>query len=473
MAPMDTLAHDDLRISLTVGDSPKGLLSRLRTNLLRFAGSREEQQRRILPNIVSADPAMINAVARAHSIKNIGYDISFTFLEHYCDSPHAYICAGRFGEMSMIFEGGAVDFFSQADALIKATSEVTERLLWSHERAYWQTDSIRAHWSELDGTAIDPHTVAGFSDEQKRKEPAFAYQDEILLWTHGTDLVTATPVLIPTQLVSAKHAHEARNCEPILRISISNGIATHDSFEQAAYHGLLELIERDAFMITYHNQLTPPRINPASIRHERIQNILTTLKKYRLLCDVVILPTDMPTTVVCCVLRDETGGGPALSLGAKAHHAPETAVVGAITEAYSMWHAMRECGSYAKPVPPPPWDVFTRMAFWGKPENLKHLSWLWGGPLISMPTGNHNAVTLQHLADAVAQLDCRAVAVPMSPPALQKLGVHSVCVVSPALQPMHMDSDPPYLGGVRLSAVPRRLGLTPSDTPPRFPHPFP
>ena len=120
MAPMDTLAHDDLRISLTVGDSPKGLLSRLRTNLLRFAGSREEQQRRILPNIVSADPAMINAVARAHSIKNIGYDISFTFLEHYCDSPHAYICAGRFGEMSMIFEGGAVDFFSQADALIKA-----------------------------------------------------------------------------------------------------------------------------------------------------------------------------------------------------------------------------------------------------------------------------------------------------------------------------------------------------------------
>ncbi len=186
----------------------------------------------------------------------------------------------------------------------------------------------------------------------------------------------------------------------------------------------------------------------------------------------MVLPTDMPVHVACCALRDRSGIGPALSIGARARTDINDAISGALAEAYSAWIAGRANDLVHMPSGARPWGIIERLAFWSKVENLEHASWMWAGSYApspeSMPTLSYEA-----LARAMRARGCAAIAVPMSPPLLRAAGIHSVCVCSPELQPLNLGSDPEYRGGARLAAIPEMFGYDASAEPPAYPHPFP
>lgn len=423
-----------------------------------------------LPNVVSSSSALSELIGRAALVQTLGYRIAFRFLARYPDAPLAHFVVGRFGEGPAMV-GASIDFFSREVAFEKALNESVERAAWMDAASHLAGEAKRATLREMGKSGMDLSRLAGFSSHQRRALPHLLFDENTeFLWVKGVRIADGTETWVPLQLACAADSTTAH--EPLLRASTSNGLACHESFDKATEHGLLELIERDAFMVTYHNALVPRRIDPRTIRNERLQTVLSRIARYGLSCELLVLPTDMPVTVACVILRDPSNEGPALALGARAHYEPEEALLGALAESYLAWHLTRYAELYKKPLPPRPWDMFQRVAYWARQENMSKLSWMWEGPLSPLQSGRNNARTLVELARKVHEHGCDAVSVRVSPPALEKLGFHVACVVSPELQPLSLDSDPPYLGGMRLRSVPLARGLTPRENPPDEPHPF-
>lgn len=410
------------------------------------------------------------AILQASEMQRLGYDIGFSFLPRFPDMPYLSVCEGRFGAERLT--GIGYDCFDRSLTFVKTLSETLERALWNDDMLYWREHSMQASEGMLTFPALPLTDIAGFSDAQRRTLPRLAFDARTeFLWSRGVRLSDMSSLFIPAQLVSGKYAGMVSNHEPMLRMSNSNGIATHTSFDEAARRGLLELIERDAFMITFNNMLSVPRIEPSSIRDEKACAIISELHTYGFEFDLLLLATDMPVTAVCCTLRDPSGKGPALVIGARADEDPSTAVVGALTEALGVYYLARAGGRYKKPTPKGTLTAVERIAFWAKQENAPTLAWLWSGAHVPIPRGRKR-MSASTLAKAAEHNGCSVGAISMTPPKLHKTGLHSVCVVSPELQPLNLDSEPTYMGGSRLKSVPQALGYTVTDTPP-YTHPFP
>jgi len=408
-------------------------------------------------------------LARARAAQEAGFDVGFSFLPRYPDAPKLYVCAGRAGRREGI--GSGYDFTSPAAAFEKALGETVERSLWMDHAAFWTRESRVASRNKIEGDALDFTRLAGFSSGQRTSELNRQFDDSTeFLWTKAVRLSDGGSLFVPAQLVSGKGRPDAFADEPLLRIPTSNGIAAHASFEAAALHGLLELIERDAFMITFFNRISPPKIDLSTVTGKATHAALAQMGRYGLTVDCMSLPTDMPAVVVACVVRD-TEGGPAFAIGACARSDAETAVYGALTEAFGSWYLIRLAGLYAKDIQAGPPDAHHRIAYWARKENAGMLSWLTSGSTTPLPQP-YPETDVRTLAQAVEQLGCTVGAVEMSPPVLRNSGLHAACVVSDGLQPLSVGHEE-YLGGWRLRDVPEKFGFTPASSPPPYPHPFP
>jgi ribosomal protein S12 methylthiotransferase accessory factor len=422
----------------------------------------------LAPALSAIDPLLPEIMARARRVQNAGYDVTFVMSQRVPDVPLLHLCTGLYEKKNFNIAG--YDFSSPALALAKSLSESVERALWLSDSAYYKP-GIRARLKDLTN-ALDVTRIAGFSTAERANDITLQISEETeFLWSEGVRLAHGTRIHIPSQLISGYYT-DNRESEPLLAIPVTNGLATAPTFDEAALRGLLELIERDAFMITFYNRITPSRIAPESIKDTKTNTLLETFSKFKLTVDFLLIPTDMPATVVVCAIRDALGG-PALVFGSKAHLNPEQAVQGALAESYALYLMQRSLGHYTRSLPPEPWSMPYRLAFWAKPENTHLISWLFEGSRVSLPDGSKNALNLRGLAHAAETRGCQVGATLMSPPSLQTLGLFSVAVVSPEMHPLTLDSGHLYRGVERLSSLPKFLGYTPVTEPPPYPHPFP
>lgn len=422
-------------------------------------------------DVATFEPELEKAMRRARQVQKAGFDVGFAFLPPLPDAPHLHLCVGRYEGSAGL--GSGFDMHSRGTALAKTLSETIERGLWQEHATYWQENSILETCSNLQDAALSLTHLAGFSSETRNHFQKLAFSKEtIFRWSRGIQLDTMRPLLIPSQLVSARYAMDTQNSEePLLREPNTNGLALAESFEEAAHRGLLELIERDAFMITYFNMMSPQRVDPRTIQDASVGELLDQFKRFDLICEILLLPTDMPVHVVCAVVRD-TRGGPAMVVSAKANYAIERAVHGAIMEGLATWTLARSYGAYRRPLSTQKMTISERVAYWAKPENAAKLSWLWNGEMVHSPK-SMPALDLQGLAAAVKKNGCTTAAIEMSPPLLKDLNMHAVVVVSPELQPLSMQPDTLYDGGTRLQSIPSKFGYTPARNTPRASHPFP
>src|SRR5581483_8593241 len=113
---------------------------------------------------------------------------------------------------------------------------------------------------ELGSQAVDPTRFALFSDSQYAT-PGFPYvrfdRDMRISWVAGVSLPDRAPAWLPAQLVHlAGHENEPRICR-----TTSSGLACHATEEEATLRALLELLERDAFMITWRARISWPLLD--------------------------------------------------------------------------------------------------------------------------------------------------------------------------------------------------------------------
>ncbi|WP_329576385.1 TOMM precursor leader peptide-binding protein [Kitasatospora sp. NBC_01250] len=167
--------------------------------------------------------------------------------------------------------GRALDFRT---AKVTAIAEALERL--GGGRPGGHRTAVRASHRELAAQdpagVLDPASVGGHEPHRYR-QPGFPFQpyhpELVMPWVWGYSLTRERPVLVPESLAYYRLGRHTPGTRPFVS-EISNGCALGGCIEEAALYGLLELAERDAFLLTWYARLPAPALDLHSARDRRI-----------------------------------------------------------------------------------------------------------------------------------------------------------------------------------------------------------
>ena len=258
--------------------------------------------------------------------------------------------------------------------------------------------------------------------------------------------------------------------EPIIQLPISTGAAAGSSLEEALYRGICEVVERDAFMVTYLNKLSPPIINIASSSDDRVRKMVAIFNRYNLELYVLDITTNIELTTVMIVIVDRTGVGPAITVATKTSVDILEAIIGAICEAQKTRIWMREImdkGDYdlqgIKSGADKISTFIDRGLFWSPVEMIKHMEFLFQGPKKTLEE-NFSVSSLdyqssyQRVVDLFVSKGVPIYAKDLTTPEINSLNFKVVKVIIPQLQPLYLWEQFRYLGSKRLYQAPIDMG---------------
>ena len=219
--------------------------------------------------------------------------------------------------------GGASIFRELAVA--KAIGEAVERYC----SAIFDQDQLPLiSYQDAPFSCMAPEDFALYSEEQYRR-PDFPYRpftsSTPVRWTPARDLFTNETCYLPAATVFMPYWYDEKNGETPIVQPISSGLACHCSFEEAAISAICEVIERDAFMITWQAAISPPAINLETLSPEN-QDLVSRFERTGNSVFLFHLAMDYEVPVVLAVARCYVEDGPALCFAASADLNPEDAV---------------------------------------------------------------------------------------------------------------------------------------------------
>lgn len=428
-------------------------------------------------------PELLDSFELAKKLKQSGVIASIVRAPHLADEPRIAQWNAVCGDKRNNPVGGSA-WKSDANALTAALAEALERYIWLEERDYFVAPVQATHnVIQKYGASIAPERFVAFSPEQREKNPGWRLDSSsTFLWTRGISLVSGNPTYVPAQTITA--VQDLGNSEePLIRHRNTTGLATWPTQSGARLAGALEVVERDAYMIMWLNQLALPRISLEGLcaRSTTLSEFVGTCARYRLKVHALQLLTDAPAHAVCVILEDESGHVPRFSFGMKAHRSLTHAVERATTEALRARFSCRRQDLAGKR-----WDPsvsksevghYDRILYWGAPENAKKLEVLLQGKEIEVPLAEwENDTPDEHLQRIVSWCrdsgyECVSVSLGTSKKNPTPWSIEMVVI--PELQPMHLSEKFQQLGGERWKSVPQHFDITPREKPfTDEPHPF-
>ena len=130
---------------------------------------------------------------------------------------------------------------------------------------------------------------------------------------------------------------------------ISTGAASGKSLESAIYKGICEIVERDAYMIGYLNELPLPQIDFKKIKNIKLQKMVSSLERYQIDLYLINITTDLKIPSIAAILVDRSGQGPVISLGLKTGFDNIDTIIGAVEEALMIRSWVRDKFVYLEP----------------------------------------------------------------------------------------------------------------------------
>ncbi|WP_433346488.1 TOMM precursor leader peptide-binding protein [Microtetraspora malaysiensis] len=313
-------------------------------------------------------------------------------------------------------------------------------------------------------------------------------------WVWGWSLRDDRAVLVPEQLVyyldhRADHRNTVQEC--------SNGCASGSSVTEAVLHGLLELIERDAFLISWYSGITPREIDLDTVDHPLVQQMRAhvDLQGYDLRCFDIRVDVPVPAVGAVAVRRD--GGLGRLCFAGGASPDPADAVRAAVCEVASYVTgfpdrvaASREHVELMVTDYDHVGELEHHAQLFGMPEMARHAEhWLRQTRRTSLDdafadwTAGRGPVTdlariTGEIVDVLAEAGFDTVAVDQTTPEQRSMGLHTVAALVPGLVPIDFGwRRQRVLSMPRTLWAPYRAGLTPHPLRPEqlhlVPHPFP
>ncbi|WP_146605715.1 TOMM precursor leader peptide-binding protein [Micromonospora craterilacus] len=317
---------------------------------------------------------------------------------------------------------------------------------------------------------------------------------EPMHWVWGYSLRDREPRLVPEQLV---YYLDRRTDQRKFVQECSNGCASGSCPEEALLHGMLELVERDAFLLAWYGSARLAEIDPATCRDESVHFMIDRVNLLGYDLRLFDTRADLPVPVVTAVAVKRGGGLGQLCFAAGASLDPDDAVRAAVCETASYVPGFDERVAASEPALREMTRDYTKVhelshhaLLYGLPEMTHHAGFLFDDPplrsmtelygdwLATRPTHDDLRADAEYLCGLIAGLGGDVLAVDQTCPEQEIAGVHTMALVAPALIPidfgwqrqrvLHSDRLARHLA--RGVSGPDRLGATARNL---HPHPFP
>jgi ribosomal protein S12 methylthiotransferase accessory factor len=348
-------------------------------------------------------------------------------------------------------------------------------------------DFVVAPYRDVAADAVDPAAWDLFH-ARTRAEQGFPYaaiaDRQPINWAWGWSLTRRRPTLVPAARVFVPFESSLPGDNP--DYPLLSGFAAGNTLEEATLRALLEVIERDGFMIAWANRLPLRRvaIEPADREGAGQYAQLFELPGLEARCGLVEL--DLGGSVAVAMVRSTRPGDPALAVAAAADTDPARACRRALSELtanrLNVRQNLAEAGGRT-PAPDPGQvrDETSHGLLYARPDMLGQLMHWWEPPttepLPERPSPASAWAQLRGLVGAIRRAGLEVLVVDLTAPEVRELGLWTVKALVPGAYPMNFDSRWPHFGGARLTAAPVTAGLRERplgfDELNHVPHPFP
>jgi ribosomal protein S12 methylthiotransferase accessory factor len=398
---------------------------------------------------------------------------------------------GYAGLTDVTWSGQSNSFRSSRDL---AFLEGFERYAGTHRRS--PEPLLTESYEVLGDRALDPRECGLYAPETYRDDPMVGPFDPArpIPWVPGYSLRDDREVLVPARLVHYSAGVAADN----FVFECSNGCAIGSCLEEAVLFGLLELIERDSFLLAWYGGARLPEIDLASCSGHRVR----AMADRAALCGYDVRAfdnrVDLAVPVVTGVAVRRDGGPGTLAFAAGAAFDPEAAVESALSEILTyLPHlpgqvrerpgelaAMAEDFSLVRRLP-------DHAALFGLPRMAEHagdflhpaeparaLSQLYAGWQERRPRSLDLLDDVAVCRDELAGAGFDVIVVDQTTPEQRRAGLRTVCTLAPGLLPIDFGwNRQRALHMPRLRTAFRRAGWRETDLAEdelrRVPHPFP
>lgn len=371
-------------------------------------------------------------------------------------------------------------------ALAAALGEAAERYSASYVPEH---RLVLASAGELGHTAVSPERFALFHENQYREATIRAERFTSatrVRWVQGFSLPDGDPAWLPAQLVYLTALPPAPG-EALIGFPTSSGLACGPTFAEAVLAGLLEVVERDAFMIIWHNRLSLPRLDisghPELVAfHERY------LEPAGLAYEVVDASVFHRVPTMFALVRGTRGDVVSLALGAASAVRAADAWRKAVAEAFLVraWARSLRLAEPERAFAPPFADVrgFAEHVQLHALEAHAHRARFLDAANGTRPIdaiadleGSRIKSFIEAIVGRIEAAGAGAYAVDVTSPDIRAAGLAVAKVVAPELCALDVAHDARLLGGSRLYSAAFELGLRGQplawgDLNPD-PHPFP
>ncbi|MFD7031963.1 TOMM precursor leader peptide-binding protein [Streptomyces sp. NPDC059917] len=249
---------------------------------------------------------------------------------------------GRRSERTTLYDitwGGHAASYRESRAL--GLLEGLER--YAGQRPHGRRPALRAALADLDRAtdpdaarpALDPRDTVLYEEgfyERDHGRPFVPFDPaRPISWVWGHSFDRGGPLLVPAQL--AYYGPHPVSEQFVL--GSSSGCATGSCLEEAALHGLFELVERDAFMVNWYSAARLPEIDPDSCTEPQTVAAVDRMRALGYEVRLFDLRVDLPVPIVLCVARLRTPGHGNLCMSAGVAPDPADAALAAVREVAS------------------------------------------------------------------------------------------------------------------------------------------
>jgi ribosomal protein S12 methylthiotransferase accessory factor len=353
--------------------------------------------------------------------------------------------------------------------------------------------TVRDSYQNLKTIALNPESV-GLHEKKwygNINFPFKAFDPEVPMnWVWGYSFLKNRPILVPELL-----AYYSLGDGEGFVYETSNGCALGGSLEEAIFHGILEVVERDSFLLTWYAQLPLPQLDLHSTNDKELELMVDRLREVAGY-DVYFYNSTMENGIpsVWGIAKNRNLKGVNLICAAGANPDPVKAVKSALFELAGMMYRhdekLEQNRLKYERMLYDPFAVETMEdhgLLYGLPEAEERLNFLLNqsSPLRTFvdefsphPKYTDLRDDLEDLLQRFYSLNLDVIVVDQSTPVTKRNGLYCVKVLIPGMLPMTFGHHLTRVRGLeRVLDIPMKLGYT--NRPLTYeqlnqhPHPFP
>ncbi|WP_442919987.1 TOMM precursor leader peptide-binding protein [Metabacillus sp. B2-18] len=349
-------------------------------------------------------------------------------------------------------------------------------------------------YENLKEQALNPQLVGEHEKDQYQRS-GFPFEkfdpESPMKWVWGYSFLQERPILVPELLAYYSLGCGSRG----FVYETSNGCALGGSLEEAIFYGIMEVVERDSFLMTWYAQLSLTRLDPYSTEDEELVLMIDRMRAvggYDLYLYNSTMEHGIPSIVALAKSRKQKGLN--LICAAGAHLDPVRAVKTAVHELAGMMLTLDEKFEANK-------EGYMRMLhdsslvqqmddhgmLYGLAEAEERLHFLLNN---NQPANTFNEEfkwrsshadltdDLQDILQAIKSANMDVIVIDQTTPEIKRNGLHCVKVLIPGMLPMTFGHHLKRISGLeRILRVPMELGYTTEPLTREklnpLPHPFP